>query len=130
MCSSSAFRSQLKCPPSAKLIAVSVEGIFETADEEKGVLLQEMDRDRKLPIKIGDYEANVIAMGIENVIPPRPLTHDLIANTIEALGANIQRVIIDDFSEPDMFYSIIQLYRQPRKFEIDARPRDRNQSLR
>jgi len=122
--SSSAFRSELKCPPSAKLTTVTVEGIFETDSEEKGVLLQEKDRDRKLPIKIGDYEANVIAMGIENVIPPRPLTHDLIANTIEDLGANIQRVIIDDFSEPDMFYSIIQLYRQPRKFEIDARPSD------
>ena len=120
----SAFRDGLKFPPAAKLTPVFVEGIFQTDDQQMGVLLAEKERDRKLPIEIGEYEAHIIAMGIENIIPPRPLTHDLMIDTIAALEAKIERVVIDDFNEPDIFYAQIQLYRQPRKFFIDARPSD------
>ena len=124
MLSTSAFRDNPIIPAASKLTSVQVEGIFETDVKEKGVLLMDAETGKVLPIGIGEYESRIIAMGIEKMIAPRPLTHDVMLNTIAALDATVRRIIIDEAAEPGFFYAIIQLYRQPRKFVIDARPSD------
>ncbi|MCB0313627.1 MAG: bifunctional nuclease family protein, partial [Calditrichaeota bacterium] len=74
-------------------------------------------------IIIGEYEAQSIALGLENIMPPRPITHDLLLNMLETLDAKIERVIISDLRS-NTYYAIIQVRSQARMYDIDARPSD------
>ena len=87
------------------------------------VILKEADRDRYLPIWIGPWEASAIAMKLQGLTPERPLTHDLFATTLEALGARIDRVVISELAD-ETFHARIMLERDGQIVEVDARPSD------
>jgi uncharacterized protein len=87
------------------------------------ILLKEIDGSRRLPIIIGAFEAQAIALEIEGIKPPRPLTHDLLKHTIDNLGAAVNEVIIDELRE-NTFYAKIILEIAGVTNEIDARPSD------
>jgi len=87
------------------------------------LLLKEVFGVRRLPIIIGQFEAQSIALEIEGIKPPRPLTHDLLKNLIDNLGATIVEIIIDELKE-NTFYAKIKLEISSMTNEIDSRPSD------
>jgi bifunctional DNase/RNase len=87
------------------------------------ILLKENDGNRRLPIIIGAFEAQAIALEIEGIKPPRPLTHDLMKNIIDNLGGTIMEIIIDELRE-NTFYAKIIIEVSALTNEIDARPSD------
>jgi bifunctional DNase/RNase len=87
------------------------------------ILLKEMNGNRRLPIIIGAFEAQAIALEIEGIKPPRPLTHDLLKIVIDNLGASILEVIIDELKE-NTFYAKIIIEVSALTNEIDSRPSD------
>jgi bifunctional DNase/RNase len=88
------------------------------------VVLKGVDSDTVLPIWVGAFEANAIALEIEKIVPPRPMTHDLIRNLITEVGMKVSRVIISDLRE-NTFYAVIELADDSGKLvTLDARPSD------
>jgi bifunctional DNase/RNase len=87
------------------------------------VILRDEAGQRTLPIWVGPVEANAIALQIENVAPPRPMTHDLLRQVLTDLGATVSRVIISDL-QGGTFFAYLQLDRSGEMFYIDARPSD------
>ena len=87
------------------------------------VILRDADNQRALPIWVGPVEANAIALQIENVSAPRPMTHDLLRNLLHELGATLARVIIADLKE-GTFYAYLELKRHGETIFLDARPSD------
>jgi len=87
------------------------------------IILRDRDGHRVLPIWVGIFEANAIALQIENVTTPRPMTHDLLRNIIEDLQATVQKVVVTDLKE-NTFYALIHLLRDGESVAIDARPSD------
>ena len=87
------------------------------------LLLKEIYGVRRLPIIIGQFEAQSIALEMEGIKPPRPLTHDLMKNVIENLGGTISEVIINELRE-NTFYAKIILEISSMTNEIDSRPSD------
>lgn len=87
------------------------------------ILLKEIDGVRRLPIIIGAFEAQAIALEIEGIKPPRPLTHDLLKQLVENLGATVVEIIVSELKE-NTFYAKIVLEVSGLTNEIDARPSD------
>ena len=88
------------------------------------VVLKGVDSDTILPIWVGAFEANAIALEIEKIVPQRPMTHDLIRNLIAEIGYKVIRVIITDLRE-NTFYALIELADASGKIvTLDARPSD------
>jgi bifunctional DNase/RNase len=87
------------------------------------VILRDLDGQRVLPIWVGAVEANAVALQVENVAPPRPLTHDLIRNLLAEFGAELERVVIHDLKE-STFYAYLELNRGGAFSRIDVRPSD------
>ena len=87
------------------------------------ILLKEIEGVRRLPIIIGAFEAQAIALEIEGIKPPRPLTHDLLKQIIDNLGGSVNEVIINELRE-NTFYAKIVLDVSGLTNEIDARPSD------
>lgn len=88
------------------------------------VVLKGIDSDTILPIWVGAYEANAIALEIEKIVPQRPMTHDLLRNFIVESGFRIVRVIISDLRE-NTFYAVIELVGENgSQMTLDARPSD------
>lgn len=87
------------------------------------VILKEADHERYLPIWIGPWEANAIAMKLQGLAAERPLTHDLFAATLAELGVEVRQVIISDLSD-DTFHARLFLAAGERTIEVDARPSD------
>jgi bifunctional DNase/RNase len=87
------------------------------------IILRDKDGQRVLPIWVGMFEANAIALQIENVATPRPMTHDLLKNVIQDLKAEIQKVVVSDLRD-NTFYAIIYLDTHGETVAIDARPSD------
>lgn len=87
------------------------------------VVLREIDGERVLPIWVGVFEANAIALQVENVQTPRPMTHDLLSNVIADLGAQVERVVVSDLRE-NTFYAILHVTAPNGPVTIDARPSD------
>ncbi len=87
------------------------------------ILLKEINGNRRLPIIIGAFEAQAIALEIEGIKPPRPLTHDLLKHMIDNLGAAVMEVVIDELRE-NTFYAKIILEVSALTNEVDARPSD------
>lgn len=87
------------------------------------VILRDADNQRVLPIWVGPVEANAIALQIENIVCPRPMTHDLLKNVLVELGAELRRVIIADLKE-NTFYAYLEVDRAGEVSLIDARPSD------
>ncbi len=87
------------------------------------VVLKDVGGESVLPIWVGIYEANAIALEIEKVATPRPMTHDLIKNVLTGLEANIHKVVVTELRD-DTFYAVIWMERQGRVISIDSRPSD------
>jgi uncharacterized protein len=87
------------------------------------VILKDIASDSVLPIWVGVYEANAIALEIEKVTTPRPMTHDLIKNVLVGLDAQVHKVVVTELRE-DTFYAVIWLDRAGQVISIDSRPSD------
>ena len=87
------------------------------------IILRDTEGERVLPIWVGGCEANAIALQIENVSTPRPMTHDLLRNVIRELKAEIQKIVVSDLRE-NTFYALIYLERDREPIAVDARPSD------
>jgi uncharacterized protein len=87
------------------------------------VILKDINSTSVLPIWVGIYEANAIALEIEKVTTPRPMTHDLLKNLLLGLEARVNKVVVNELKD-DTFYALIWLERNGEKFSIDSRPSD------
>jgi len=87
------------------------------------VVLKDLSGDSVLPIWVGIYEANAIALEIEKVTTPRPMTHDLIKVLLMGLDAYIKKVVVSELKE-DTFYALIWLERDGKLISVDSRPSD------
>src|SRR4051795_4879326 len=87
------------------------------------VILRDKEGQRVLPTWVGIFEANAIALQIENVTTPRPMTHDLLRNVIQDLKATVQKIVVCDLQE-NTFYALIYLALNGDTLTIDARPSD------
>ena len=87
------------------------------------VILKDLDGNAVLPIWVGVYEANAIALEIEKVATPRPMTHDLIKNLLLGLNTAVHKVVVNDLRD-DTFYALIWLEQDGQSISIDSRPSD------
>jgi bifunctional DNase/RNase len=87
------------------------------------VILKDGDERVFLPIWVGIFEANAIALQLENIATPRPMTHDLLRNLIETVQGKVRRVIISELKD-STFYALIDMTVGEKQLEIDARPSD------
>ena len=87
------------------------------------LILNEIEGNRRLPIIIGTFDAQAIALELEHIKPPRPMTHDLLKNVIQSFGAEMKQVFINDLSE-GTFYAQIIYNKNGEQIEQDARPSD------
>jgi len=87
------------------------------------VVLEDPQNEKILPIWIGVFEANAIALTIENVPTPRPMTHDLLKNFLEKLGIAIEKIVVNDVRN-NTFYALIHCRLQEQAIVIDSRPSD------
>jgi len=92
-------------------------------NQQRVVILKEKATDRYLPIWIGPAEADAIAVKLQDVTVPRPLTHDLLGSVISKLGGSIEKIVVSDLSN-DTFYAKIVLSANGGQQEVDCRPSD------
>jgi uncharacterized protein len=105
-------------------IEMSIKGLMvDPITNTPIVILRDKDGNRVLPIWVGIFEANAIALQIENVTTPRPMTHDLLRNVIHDLNARVQKIVVCDLQE-NTFYALIHLALNGDTLMIDARPSD------
>jgi len=90
---------------------------------QRVVILKEKTTDRYLPIWIGPSEADAIAVKLQGVNVPRPLTHDLLSSVIDTLGASINSIVVTDLKN-DTFYAKLVLNIDGEQMEVDSRPSD------
>ncbi len=109
---------------SADVVAMTVVGVrVELPSNVPIVLLREQAGRRYLPIWIGASEATAIATAMEEVEPPRPLTHDLLVLVVEQLGAEVERVVVTEMRD-SVFYADLVLSTDAGEVHISARPSD------
>lgn len=87
------------------------------------VVLKDTGGDAVLPIWVGVYEANAIALEIEKVTTPRPMTHDLIKNLLLGLDTHVHKVVVSELRD-DTFFAVIWMERDGKVISIDSRPSD------
>jgi bifunctional DNase/RNase len=103
---------------------VSVYGVsFDVASKQPIVLLKVEGKNRFLPIWIGHPEAAAILMKLQNAELPRPMTHDLLASTIEHLSASVESVLVTELRD-NTFYAVLTLERGGQEIRLDSRPSD------
>ena len=105
-------------------VEVTIESIrVSLISQARVVILKDIDSDRYLSIWIGQFEAEAIMVVLQEMEVARPLTHDLLKNTIVTLGGHVERVVISDLRE-DVFYARILVEVRGQHLEIDSRPSD------
>jgi len=105
-------------------LRVEIKGLMlDPASNIPIVILRDIQSQLFLPIWIGVFEANAIALRIEGVEPPRPMTHDLLRLVLEQLGATVEKIVISDLKE-STFFALIHLRRGEESISVDARPSD------
>ncbi len=106
------------------LIEVVVKGLtLDPITNSPIIVLKDKVSERVLPIWINAFEASAISMQIENVTPPRPMTHDLLRNVIADLDGRVDRIVVCDLRE-NTFYALVHLTVRGQALAIDARPSD------
>ena len=106
------------------LIEMTIKGLMvDPITNMPIVILKDKEGDRVLPIWVGIFEANAIALQIENIATPRPMTHDLLRNIITDLEGRVDRVVVSDLKE-NTFYAIVHLTVRGERVAVDARPSD------
>ncbi|SHK54944.1 bifunctional nuclease family protein [Rhodothermus profundi] len=108
-----------------ELIQVDIVGLSTspTSGGAYALVLGEIEGNRRLPIIIGAFEAQAIALELEKIQPPRPMTHDLLRDLFEAVGAEVLSVVIDELRD-GTFYAKIRFVHNGRERQLDARPSD------
>ncbi len=105
-------------------VEMKIQGLrLDTVTNMPIVVLKDVNGTAILPIWVGIYEANAIALEIEKVATPRPMTHDLIRNLLFGLEAGVKKVVVSDLRE-DTFYAVIWVERNGEMISIDSRPSD------
>jgi bifunctional DNase/RNase len=105
-------------------IEMSIKGLMvDPITNTPIVILRDKDGQKVLPIWVGIFEANAIALQIENIATPRPMTHDLLRNVIHDLKAEVEKIVVCDLQE-NTFYALIYLAMKGGTVAIDARPSD------
>jgi bifunctional DNase/RNase len=108
-----------------ELIAMSIKGLMlDPVSNSPIVVLKDDDEKFFLPIWVGIFEANAIALQLENITTPRPMTHDLLRNMISELNARVLRIVINDLRDSTFFAQIRLAIGGDRTLEVDARPSD------
>lgn len=87
------------------------------------IILKDVNGDAMLPIWVGAFEANAIAVEIEKLATQRPMTHDLVKNIIWELGATVRRIVITDLID-NTFFAVIEMMRDGEIIMVDSRPSD------
>ncbi len=106
------------------LVPMSIKGLMlDPVSNSPIVVLKDDDEKFFLPIWVGIFEANAIALQLENVTTPRPMTHDLLRNMISELDGHVTRVVINDLRD-STFFAQIRLNVGAKTLEVDARPSD------
>ncbi len=106
------------------MIEMSIDSIrVSLMNYQRVVILKEKAADRYLPIWIGPAEADAIAVRLQDVTTPRPLTHDLLTSIIQELGARVNSIVVNDLMN-DTFYARIVIDVDGKRLEIDSRPSD------
>ena len=106
------------------LIEMTIKGLMvDPITNMPIVILKVKDGERVLPIWVGIFEANAIALQIENIATPRPMTHDLLRNIITDLDGQVDRVVVSDLKD-NTFFAIIHLTVKGEAVVVDARPSD------
>lgn len=106
-------------------IEVKIRGLM--MDPSSGtpiIILKDVNSETMLPIWVGAYEANAIALEIEKITPQRPMTHDLLRNVILEMGASVERVVVTELRDNTFFAMIVMKNRAGESIMIDARPSD------
>jgi bifunctional DNase/RNase len=106
------------------LIEMNLAGVrIELPSNQPIVLLREVDGERYLPIWIGAPEAGAIALALQGVVTPRPMTHDLLKNILEEMAVQVSSIVITELRE-GTFYAIINMQRNGTSYEVSSRPSD------
>ena len=106
------------------LIEMTIKGLMvDPITNMPIIILRDKDGHRVLPIWVGVFEANAIALQIENVTTPRPMTHDLLKNVIADMRGRIDKVVVSDLKE-NTFFALIYLTVNGEVMAVDARPSD------
>ena len=87
------------------------------------IILRDEEDKRSLPIWVGIFEANAIALELEKIATPRPMTHDLMKNMLEALDAHVSKIVVNDLKE-NTFFAVIHLRVGESEITVDSRPSD------
>jgi bifunctional DNase/RNase len=110
--------------PAPKEVEVEVRNVaFDDAANGPVVILQDHERRVALPIWVGAAEARAIAMQLQGINPPRPLTHDLVKEILDGAGVELQKVVITDL-KANTYYAQIFLVMRGREWQVDSRPSD------
>ncbi len=106
------------------LIEMTIKGLMvDPITNMPIIILRDRDGQKVLPIWVGVFEANAIALQIENIQTPRPMTHDLLRNVIQDLQAAVEKIVVCDLKD-NTFYALIHLQTPAGPVAIDARPSD------
>ncbi len=107
-----------------ELVAMTIKGLMLDPVSNSPIVVLKDDAEKFfLPIWVGIFEANAIALQLENVTTPRPMTHDLLRNMISELDGRVTRVVINDLRD-STFFAQIRVTAGTRTLELDARPSD------
>ena len=87
------------------------------------IILRDEEEKRSLPIWVGIFEANAIALELEKIATPRPMTHDLIKNILETIEAQVLKVVVTDLKE-NTFFAVLHLRFGTAEYTVDSRPSD------
>jgi bifunctional DNase/RNase len=110
-----------ECP---MLVEMKVKFLtFDSTSNRFVVLLMDLANKTGLPIWIGPFEANAIAMKLKKIAPQRPMTHDLIYRVLDTLGSRVSRIVVNDLKE-STYFALIYLNRGSEEIVIDSRPSD------
>jgi len=106
------------------LVRMTVRGIaLDPITNMPIIILKDSEEKRALPMWVGIFEANAIALEMEKIATPRPMTHDLIKNILDGLGATVQQIVVNDLKE-NTFSAVIEVNYNGNMVNIDARPSD------
>jgi len=104
-------------------IQVFVKGIVVDENNNHVVMLSDQEETKVLPIVIGPVEAMAILMNMQGITPNRPLTHNLLKNLLDLLGAEVEQIIITNIKD-NVYYANLYIKHDKYTFEVDSRPSD------
>ena len=106
------------------MVEMKVEGLtLDPLTNMPIIILKDLEGNRALPIWVGFFEANAIALEIEKIVTPRPMTHDLMKNLINDMKAEINHILVSELKD-NTFYAVISLMSGGDTLKIDSRPSD------